>query len=86
MVGTIVPANPAYVDRLAEQRNAWIDETNAVLVPMARAEGAVVADLNRAMKDASADLPSLFTDHVHPNDRGYQVMAQEFFRAISGAP
>ena len=83
VVSTIIPANPAYVDRLAEQRNGWIDETNAALVPMARAEGAIVADLHGAMLAASADLPSLFTDHVHPNDRGYAAMADELFRAIT---
>jgi acyl-CoA thioesterase-1 len=84
VVGTIVPANPAYASsRLADERNFWIDETNAVLVPMARAEGAVVADLNRAMKEASPDLPALFSDHVHPNDRGYEAMADEFFRAVT---
>jgi lysophospholipase L1-like esterase len=83
VMSTIVPANPAYVDRLAEQRNGWIDETNAALVPMARAEGAVVADLHAAMLAASPDLPTLFTDHVHPNDRGYAAMADELFRALT---
>jgi acyl-CoA thioesterase I len=83
VMSTIIPANPAYVDRLAEQRNGWIDETNALLVPMARAEGAVVADLHAAMLAASDDLPTLFTDHVHPDDRGYAAMADEFFRALT---
>jgi acyl-CoA thioesterase I len=83
VVGTIIPANPAYVDRLAAERNAWIDETNAVLASMARAEGAVVADLHDAMTGETADLPALFTDHVHPNDRGYGVIAEEFFRAVT---
>jgi len=83
VVATIIPANPAYVDRLAEARNGWIDETNAVLAPMAKQEGAVVADLHLAMTNASDDLPSLFTDHVHPNDRGYAAMADEWFRAIT---
>jgi lysophospholipase L1-like esterase len=83
VVATIIPANPAYVDRLAEQRNEFIDETNAVLVPMAREEGAVVADLNGAFKRETSDLRSLYTDHVHPNDRGYEVMAAELFRAIT---
>ena len=83
VVGTIIPANPAYVNRLAAERNAWIDETNAVLAPMARAEGAVVADLNAAMRRETEDLPSLFSDHVHPNDRGYAAMADELFRAIT---
>jgi lysophospholipase L1-like esterase len=81
VVSTVIPANPAYQG--ADGRNAWIDETNAVLAPMARSEGAVVADLHAAMLAESDDLPSLFTDHVHPNDRGYAAMADEFFRAIT---
>jgi lysophospholipase L1-like esterase len=83
VMSTIIPANPAYVDRLAEQRNGWIDETNAALVPMARSEGALVADLNAAMRAEDPGLTSLFTDHVHPNDRGYAAMADEFFRALT---
>jgi acyl-CoA thioesterase I len=83
VMATIIPANPAYVDRLAAERNAWIDETNAALVPMARAEGAIVADLNRAMRAETDDLASLYTDHVHPNDRGYGVIADAFFEALT---
>jgi lysophospholipase L1-like esterase len=83
VVSTIIPVNPAYVNRLADDRNLWVDETNAALVPMARAEGAIVADLNAAMKAESPDLPVLFTDHVHPNDRGYGAMADAFFRALT---
>ncbi|HEV7499214.1 MAG TPA: GDSL-type esterase/lipase family protein, partial [Vicinamibacteria bacterium] len=83
VMATIIPANPAYVDRLAEARNAWIDDTNAALVPMARSEGALVADLHAAMLAADPDLPSLFTDHVHPDDRGYAAMADEFFRVLT---
>jgi lysophospholipase L1-like esterase len=83
VVGTVIPVNPAYVDRLAEVRNGWIVETNAAVVAMARQEGAVVADLHAAMLRESGDLPSLFSDHIHPNDRGYAAMAEEFFRAIT---
>jgi len=83
VVGTIIPANPAYVSRLPAERNAWIDETNAVILTVARSEGAVVADLNAAMRHETEDLPTLFSDHVHPNDRGYAVMADEFFRALT---
>lgn len=83
VLSTIVPVNPAYVGRLADERNFWVDETNKALVTMARAEGAIVADLNTAMKAESPDLPALFTDHVHPNDRGYGAMADAFFRALT---
>jgi lysophospholipase L1-like esterase len=85
VVGTMIPVNPAFVNRLADDRNLWVDDTNAALVPMARAEGAIVADLNAAMKAESPDLRDLFTDHVHPNDRGYGAMADAFFRALTQA-
>jgi acyl-CoA thioesterase-1 len=81
VVATVIPANPAYAG--ADGRNAWIDETNAVLIPMARAEGAVVADLHQALLAEDPSLSRVFTDHVHPNDRGYAAMADEFFRAIT---
>jgi acyl-CoA thioesterase-1 len=83
VVSTIIPVNPAYVNRLPEARNAFVDETNAVLVPMARAEGAIVADLHAAMLAETPDLPELFSDHVHPNGHGYAVMADAFFRALT---
>ena len=83
VLATVIPVNPAYVSRLADERNFWVDETNKELVTMARAEGAIVADLNAAMKAESSDLRELFTDHVHPNDRGYGVMADAFFRALT---
>jgi hypothetical protein len=49
---------------------------------LARAEGAVVADLEAAFLARPA-LRALYTDHIHPNDEGYEVMAQAFFEAIT---
>jgi acyl-CoA thioesterase-1 len=78
--GTIIPANPA---QTVDERNEWIDQVNQLMVPIARAEGAVVADLNAAFRRETGNLAALFSDHVHPNDRGYGVMAEEFYRAIA---
>lgn len=85
VVGTIPPVNPAFSDRSAADRNAWIEGTNAVLRPLVRAEGAVVADVHAAMlREAGGEsgLPALFSDHIHPNDRGYEAIADAFFRAL----
>ncbi len=82
VVATLIPANPAYESRDASGRNAWIDATNVQIRAMAAAEGATLADLNAAFKGEDPALESLFSDHVHPNDRGYAVMAAEFFRAL----
>ena len=85
VVATLVPANPAYESLFASARNAWIDATNVQIRAMAAAEGATLADLNAAFKREDPSLEPLFSDHVHPNDRGYSVMAAEFFRALSAA-
>jgi lysophospholipase L1-like esterase len=85
VVGTIPPVNPAFTDRSAADRNAWIEGTNAALKPLVRAEGAVVADVHAAMlREAGGEsgLPALFSDHIHPNDRGYDAIADAFFLAI----
>jgi lysophospholipase L1-like esterase len=79
VLATIIPANPA-IESTA--RNAWIDGMNILIKALAREEGALIADLNAAFR-AEPSLPALFDDHVHPNDRGYEVMAQGFFRAIT---
>jgi lysophospholipase L1-like esterase len=82
IVGTIIPGNPAITSFVPPERNEWVAKMNDLIRPMARQEGAVIADLHAAfLKEPS--LPPLFDDHVHPNDRGYQIIAHEFFRAIT---
>jgi len=49
---------------------------------LAAAEGALLVDLEAAFR-REPDLASLFHDHVHPNDRGHRLMADEFFRTIT---
>jgi lysophospholipase L1-like esterase len=83
VVATIIPANPAYESRFASARNAWIDATNAQIRAMAAAEGVTLADMNAAFKNEDPSLEPLFSDHIHPNDRGYAIMAAEFFRALT---
>ncbi len=87
VIGTLPPVNPAFTDRLAEDRNGWVVDTNAALRPLIRAEGGVVADVHAAMTRAGAShLDELFSDHVHPNDDGYAAVADAFFRAIVTPP
>lgn len=83
VVGTIPPANPDGF--AAAERNAWVAKMNDLIRSLARAEGAAVADIHGAFL-REANVPGLFADHVHPNDRGYQVIAAEFFRAITRPP
>jgi lysophospholipase L1-like esterase len=84
VLGTIPPVNPAYADRSPPERQEWVRRMNDLVRPLAVQEGAALADLHAAMLRES-DLPAIFTDHVHPNDRGYQIMGREWFRAITTA-
>lgn len=83
VVATLIPANPAYESRMASARNDWIRATNAEIRAMASGEGVALADLHAAFFREDETLEPLFSDHVHPNDHGYSVMAAEFFRAIT---
>jgi lysophospholipase L1-like esterase len=82
VLGTIPPVNP---DRDESDRNPWVTRMNDLLRPMARQEGAALADVHAAFL-REGNLAALFSDHIHPNDRGYEVLAAEFFRAISQPP
>jgi lysophospholipase L1-like esterase len=79
VLGTILPANPAIAPR---QRNEWIDAMNPLIKALARQENVAVADLNAEFV-AAGNLPSLFDDDVHPNDAGYQVLAQGWMKGIT---
>jgi lysophospholipase L1-like esterase len=84
VLATLPPANPAFADRGAEERNVWVADISARIRALAREEGVAVADVQAAFVRAG-NLPRLFTDHIHPNDDGYEIIAQEFFRAVSAA-
>jgi len=82
VISTIIPSNP---DLNPPERNAWVAATNEQIKVMARQEGAALADSYGAFIKAG-NLPSLFFDHVHPNDAGYQLIAGAFFIAIARPP
>jgi len=81
LLATIIPGNPT-APQVPAERNAWLRRTNELIRVMAREEGAVLVDLEAAFL-RQADMPSLFADHVHPNDRGYALIAEEWFKAIA---
>jgi lysophospholipase L1-like esterase len=78
-LATIIPSNPKLNPQL---RNSWVHQIDVLIRDLAVSEGAVLVDLEAAFL-REPDLSSLFADHVHPNDRGYKIMADEFFRAIT---
>ena len=84
VVATIPPVNVGYDARAPERRNEWVAETNAGIKALARAEGALLVDVEKVLLDAAAgNFSQLFVDHVHPNDRGYELIADEFYRALT---
>jgi lysophospholipase L1-like esterase len=78
-LATIVPTNPNFTP---PERNEWVVAMNDLIRPLARQEGAVLVDLHAAFLKV-ADQPSLFADSVHPNDQGYAIIADEYFKAIT---
>jgi len=84
VLATLPPVNPA----LNDGRNQWIDPMNVLIKGLAQSEGALLADLNAAFR-AKGNLPALFDpldeNGVHPNDAGYDLIADAFFKAITGA-
>lgn len=82
ILSTIVPVNTGFNERAPASRNAWVKSMNELIVPMAAEEGAVVADNYTAFM-AVPDFHTLFADHVHPNDAGYDIMVNQFFGAIT---
>jgi lysophospholipase L1-like esterase len=85
VVGTIIPANPAYTDRMPVERNRWIQLENDLIRSMVQQEGAVLAETWTAFGTDPTLWPPLFFDQLHPVDAGYARIADAFFRAITGS-
>jgi lysophospholipase L1-like esterase len=77
MVGTLLPER---ADGYNSGAINLIVPFNSQLVPMASAEGALVVDLYDAFLPHLSDW--IGVDGLHPNEAGYQAMAQVFFTAI----
>ncbi|HXY39445.1 MAG TPA: SGNH/GDSL hydrolase family protein [Vicinamibacteria bacterium] len=80
VLGTILPVNPSLAPA---GRNTWIDQMNVKIKALAQQRQVLLADVNAEFKNASVPLSSLFWNDVHPNDAGYQVLAQAWFKAIT---
>jgi lysophospholipase L1-like esterase len=80
VLADILPVNPA---KAPAGRNQWIDQMNAKIKVLAQQEQVPFADVNAAFKANPVGLVPLFSDDVHPNDAGYQVLAQAWFGALT---
>lgn len=84
VLATIVPVNAGYDARVPPARNEWLKGLNVLIRAVASQEGAALADVEPAFYQAAGnDLSQMFSDHVHPNDRGYDVISDVFFKAIT---
>jgi lysophospholipase L1-like esterase len=83
VVGTIIPANPAYADRMPVERNRWIQLENDLIRSMVQQEGAVLAETWAAFGSDPSLWPPLFFDQLHPADAGYARISDAFFQAIT---
>ena len=83
ILATLIPGNPIVAAQQPE-RNMWVAVIDARIRDMARDENVVVADMEAAFLHApNFEYGVHYTDHVHPNDAGYEVMAEAFFQAIA---
>jgi lysophospholipase L1-like esterase len=86
IVSTIIPANTGFDARVPADRNERVAQMNTTIRMVCGAEGVPVAEsFDAFMRAAGSNLRSLFVDHVHPNDRGHDLIAQSFFEAITRA-
>jgi lysophospholipase L1-like esterase len=83
VIGTIIPANPAYTDRMPVERNRWIQQQNDLIRSMVQQEGAVLAETAAAFGADPALWPPLFFDQLHPVEAGYARISDAFFQAIT---
>jgi len=80
VLSTIIPADPTSTDQPA--RNLWISDMDVRIRALAREMNVPLADPEPLFLK-SPEFMTLYVDHVHPNDHGYDLIAQAFFAAIA---
>ena len=79
VLSTIIPANPNAA--LQPDRNQWVAAQNVRIRALAKEMSVPLADPEPLfLKDPNFD--RLYADHVHPNNAGYDLLADAFFAAI----
>jgi lysophospholipase L1-like esterase len=79
-LATLPPVNPVIA---GAGRNDWTSATNDSIKALGREEGVFVVDVFEAFRRQGGEVSRFFTDHVHPNASGYDVIAEAFFQAIA---
>jgi lysophospholipase L1-like esterase len=78
-IATLIPTNPA----VNPERNQWVTTINTAIKALAQEQGAFLVDLYQAFQNQGGDLSRFYSDPVHPNDAGYDVIANGYFEAIA---
>ena len=79
ILSTIIPANPN--GALQPDRNQWVAAMNVRIRALAREMQVPLAD-PEPLFTKDPDFERLYTDHVHPNNSGYDHIAEAFYTAI----
>lgn len=79
LISTIIPQS-----HCARDYNPLIEQLNQQIYAAAAERGIRVVDNYSAMLENGGDI--LYSDCLHPNDSGYEVIAQQFFNAILEYP
>jgi lysophospholipase L1-like esterase len=86
IVSTIIPANTGFDSRAPADRNIRVAQMNTQIKMVCASERVPVAEsFDLIMREAGSNLRAFYVDHVHPNDRGHDLIAQAFFEAITRA-
>lgn len=83
-IATLTPSNTGIDQRAPAERNEWVKAMNVQIKAMAPQEGALLVDLYAAF-ERTGSISTYMTDHVHPNDAGYEVIAEAYFQALTRA-
>jgi lysophospholipase L1-like esterase len=81
-IATLTPSNTGYDSRAPAERNDWVKAMNVQIKAMAPQEGALLVDLYAAF-EATGNISKYMTDHVHPNDAGYELIAQKYYETLT---
>jgi lysophospholipase L1-like esterase len=79
-LATLPPVNPVLA---GASRNDWVNATDERIKELGREEGVFVVDMFEAFRRQGGEVSRFFTDHVHPNAAGYEIIAEAFFQAIA---
>jgi lysophospholipase L1-like esterase len=81
-LATLPGVNVGFNEQAPPEREDWTKRINEEIRKLARAENVVLVDLHKAFL-AAPNPKSLFIDYVHHSREGQNLVAQEFFKAIT---